>query len=75
MFTVFLLVSVASLAYGIVWMFNLWGAADSMTRYYAGLPRWYPKAMGRNPKLQRVGGAVAAGFGLALLLVDLFRFR
>jgi hypothetical protein len=74
-FTVFLVVSVFSLVWGFVLMFNIGASADALAGFYARRPRWYPKFGNDNPKIVRAGGAVSAGFGVALLLVDLVRFR
>jgi hypothetical protein len=74
-FVIFLGVSAVSIAYGTAAMFNLGGAGDALAAFYAMLPRWYPKAGNDRPGIIRAGGAVSLGFGLALLLVDLLRFR
>jgi hypothetical protein len=62
-------------AYGIVALFNVGGSADGLAHFYASLPRWFRKFGNDNPKVQRLRGAIALGFGAALLLVDLIRFR
>lgn len=75
MFAVFLVISLLFVAYGVVLMLNVKGGAEHIARSYGRLPRWYPKFGSDNPKVLRAGGSVALGFGAALLLVDLIKFR
>jgi len=75
MFAVIFIVGLVAVAYGAAAMFNVGGAADGLAEFYSGLPRWYPKAGSDRPKVIRAGGAVSLGFGVALVLVDVLRFR
>jgi hypothetical protein len=73
MFWVLLVISSISTALGAALFFNLAGAVEERRRVL----RWAPwtRWMARSSVLPRLEGVILLGFGVAVAIVDVIRFR
>jgi len=63
-----LVVPVAMGVWGLLWLFNIFGAADSEARFYRGRPYWYPILDGDKRNTHRLMGAVLLLAAIAMVV-------